>query len=46
LINPEKKGNMSLETVETPPKGLVVYLKAYGFVKVFRIVSKDGDTQH
>ena len=24
----------------------MVHLKAYGFVKVFRIVSKDGDTQH
>jgi len=35
-----------LETVDIPPKGRVVHLKAYGFVKVFRIVSKDGDTQH
>jgi putative transposase len=25
---------------------MVVHLKAYGFVKVFRIVSKDGDAQH
>ncbi|AKB36469.1 hypothetical protein MSSAC_1879 [Methanosarcina siciliae C2J] len=43
---PDNKGNVPLETVEIPPKGLVVHLRAYGFVKVFRIVSKDGDTQH
>lgn len=46
LVNPDNKRNVPLETVDIPPKGLVVHLKAYGFVKVFRIVSKDGDTQH
>jgi hypothetical protein len=46
LVNPDNKGNVPLETVDIPPKGLMVHLKAYGFVKVFRIVSKDGDTQH
>ncbi len=46
LVNPDNKGNVPLETVDIPPEGLVVHLKAYGFVKVFRIVSKDGDTQH
>jgi putative transposase len=45
-VNPDNKGNVPLETVDIPPKGLVVHLKAYGFVKVFRIVSKDGDKQH
>jgi putative transposase len=46
LVNPDNKGNVSLETIDIPPKGRVVHLKAYGFVKVFRIVSKDGDMQH
>nr|WP_011308270.1 hypothetical protein [Methanosarcina barkeri] len=46
MVNPDNKGNVSLETVVIPPKGRVVHLKAYGFVKVFRIVSKDGDMQH
>jgi len=46
LVNPDNKGNVPLETVDIPPEGRVVHLKAYGFVKVFRIVSKDGDTQH
>nr|WP_155396439.1 hypothetical protein [Methanosarcina barkeri] len=46
MVNPDNKGNVPLETVDIPPEGLVVHLKAYGFVKVFRIVSKDRDTQH
>jgi putative transposase len=46
LVNPENKGNVPLETVIIPPEGLVVHLKAYGFVKVFRIVTIEGDTQH
>lgn len=46
LVNPDNKENVPIETVDIPPKGRVVHLKAYGFVKVFRIVSKDGDTQH
>ena len=46
LVNPYNKKNVPLETVDIPPKGRVVHLKAYGFVKVFRIVSKDGDTRH
>jgi IS4 transposase len=46
LVNPDKKKNVPFETVDIPHKGLVFHLKTYGFVKVFRIVSKDGDTQH
>ncbi|AKB45094.1 Mobile element protein [Methanosarcina vacuolata Z-761] len=46
LVNPDNKGNVPLETVDIPPKGCVVHLKACGFVKVFWIVSKDGDMQH
>ncbi|TFH40666.1 MAG: hypothetical protein E4G94_09230, partial [ANME-2 cluster archaeon] len=40
-VNPDNKKNVPLETVDIPPEGRVVHLKAYGFVKVFRIVSKD-----
>ena len=46
MVNPDNKENVPLETIDIPPKGRVVHLKAYGFVKVFRIVSKDGDMQH
>jgi putative transposase len=36
---------MPLETIGIPPQGIVVHLKGYDFVKVFRIVSKNEDTQ-
>jgi IS4 transposase len=29
-----------------PPEGMTVHLKEYDFIKVFLIVSKDGDTQY
>jgi hypothetical protein len=32
--------------VNIPPEGIKVHLKGYGFIKVFRFVSKDGDTQY
>jgi putative transposase len=35
LVNPDNKGNVPLEIVDIPPKGHVVHLKAYGFVKMF-----------
>jgi hypothetical protein len=32
--------------VEIPPEGQVVHLKGYGFIKVFRTVSQNGDEQY
>ena len=32
--------------VAIPAEGLVVHLRGYGFVKVFRLVAKDGDTEY
>jgi len=46
LVNPDKKKNIPLETIEIPHQGTVVHLKEYGFTKVFRIVSKNEDTQY
>jgi IS4 transposase len=46
LVNPDNTKNTRLETVEIPLEGIVVHLKEYGFVKVFRIVQTDGDTQY
>ena len=40
LANPDNTKNIPLETIDIPPKGIVVHLKGYDFVKVFRIVSK------
>ena len=46
LVNPDNTKNIPLETIDISPKGIVVHLKGYDFVKVFRIVSKDEDTQY
>ena len=47
LVNPDKRtGNVPIGTVEVPPEGRVVHLKAYGFVKVFKTVSSDGDVEY
>ena len=35
-----------MELLTIPPNGMTVHLKEYGFIKVFRIVSADGDTQY
>jgi len=46
LVNPDNTQNIQIENVDIPPNGKVVHLKGYGFVKVFRIVSKDGDKKY
>ena len=37
---------MQIKDIEIPPEGRVVHLKAYGFIKVFKIVAKDGDIEY
>jgi hypothetical protein len=46
LINPDNKGNRAVSEVDLPETGQIVHLKGYGFIKVFRIVSKKGDTEY
>jgi hypothetical protein len=46
LVNPDGKGNVPISQVEIPPEGRVVHPKGYGFIKVFRIVSEDGDRKY
>lgn len=46
-VNPDGKGNVSVDQISIDmDKGSVVHLEGYGFIRVFRIVSKDGDTDH
>jgi putative transposase len=41
------KENVSIGSVaEMPPEGRVVHLRGYGFVRVFRTVSRDGDAEY
>jgi putative transposase len=46
LVNPDDSGNVPIETLTIPPEGLVVHLKGYGFVRVFRTVAADGDAEY
>jgi hypothetical protein len=46
LVNPDNTDNIALELVTIPAEGMRVHLRGYGFIKVFRLVSKDGDTQY
>lgn len=46
LVNPDAERNLPISQVEVPSEGRVVHLRGYGFIKVFRIVSKDGDVEY
>jgi hypothetical protein len=46
LVNPDGEGNIPISQVAIPPEGQVVHLKGYGFIKVFRTVSQNGDEEY
>lgn len=46
LVNVERQGAQALGTAAISAQGTIVYLQGYGLVKVFRIVTPDGDTAH
>jgi len=46
LVNPDGKGNISISSADISETGTCVHLKGYGFIKVFRIVAKNGDIEH
>ena len=43
LVNPDGRGSRA---VAVPPEGRAVHPKGFGFVRVFRTVSRDGDAEH
>jgi hypothetical protein len=45
-VNPDGRGNVPIREVEIPAEGRVVHLRGFGFVKVFRMVSTDGDAEY
>ena len=45
-VNSDNTRNMHLETIDTLPKVIVVHLKKFDFVKMFRIVFKNEDMQY
>jgi hypothetical protein len=47
LVNPDNTKNIQVcEVKEVTEEGKVVHLKGFGFVRLFRIVSKNGDTEY
>jgi len=46
LVNPDGEENVPICKVDIPAQGRVVHLRGFGFVKVFRTVSKDGDGEY
>jgi len=45
-INPDGTGNRPLAEVDIATMGTVVHLKGYGMVKVFKIVTPNGDIDY
>lgn len=45
-VNPDRTGLRAVSDCAISATGTVVHLEGYGFVKVFRIVAKDGTTEH
>jgi hypothetical protein len=46
LVNPDDSANISIREIEIAAEGRIVHLKAFGMVKVFRTIGKDGDAEH
>jgi DDE superfamily endonuclease len=46
LVNPDGTGNRPLGECAIAERGTRVHLHGYGFIRAFRIVSPDGDTEH
>jgi hypothetical protein len=45
-VNPDRTGLRAVSACAIAATGTVVHLEGYGFIKVFRIVAKDGTTEH
>ena len=45
-VNPDGTGNVRIDAVDIPPGGREAHLRGYGFIKVFRTVSPNGDVEH
>lgn len=45
-VNPDRTGNRAVSDCAIAETGTVVHLEGYGMVRVFRIVTRDGETEH
>jgi len=46
LVDPEGTGNRPIREVLIPSHGLIVHLKGYGLIKVFKIAAPDGSIEY
>jgi hypothetical protein len=46
LVDPDRSGYRPVSSIAIPSEGRVVHLKGYGFVRVFRTLSRDGEAEH
>ena len=46
IVNPDRTGPVAVSEVELSPGGGVVWLKGFGFVRLFRTVSPDGHAEY
>jgi putative transposase len=45
-VNPDRTGNRPIEACDIGATGTVVHLEGFGLVRAFRIVARNGDTEH
>ena len=45
-VNLDRQGNKAVGETAIEAAGTIVHLEGYGLIRVFRIVSRDGDTEH
>lgn len=45
-VDPDATGNRPVAEVTIAPTGSVMHLKGYGMIRVFKIVSRDGDIEY
>jgi hypothetical protein len=45
-VSTDRSGNRAISDIFIPSQGLVVHLKGYGWIKVFRTVAKNGDAEY
>lgn len=46
LVDPHDAGNLPISLVVIPMHGLIVHLKGYGFIKVFKIAAPNGSVEY
>jgi len=46
LVDPEGTGNRQIQEVLIPSHGLIVHLKGYGLIKVFKVAAPDGSIEY